>query len=158
MADEIYVTTMEPEHLDQVMTIEEKCFTSPWGPNTFLREITENPYALYLVAVERENVVGYCGTWFVLDEAHITNLAVDPRLQRRGVAKLLLHHLFALARTRGVRRATLEVRHSNMSARRLYSSLGFTEAGIRPGYYSDNNEDAVIMWLEDIGKAGREAR
>ena len=158
MTGEVYVVPMEPGHLDQVMGIEHQCFTAPWSLSTFLREITENPYAVYLVAVEAGTVVGYCGTWFVLDEAHITNIAIDPQWQRRGVAKRLLGQMFSLARARGVRRATLEVRESNMAARRLYASLGFIEAGIRPGYYSDNNEDAVIMWLEDIGASGSEGQ
>lgn len=150
MAGELYIATMEPIHLDGVMAIEQACFFSPWSRATFLREITENPYAIYLVALSSHQVAGYSGAWLVVDEAHITNIAVAKNWRRRGVAKRLLDRLLTLAREQDIRRVTLEVRRSNEAAQNLYQSLGFYSAGVRPGYYTDNSEDAVIMWLDNL--------
>jgi ribosomal-protein-alanine N-acetyltransferase len=135
------------------VVVEEACFSSPWSRNTFLNELTENPYASYIVAVKGEQVAGYAGTWLVLDEAHITNVAVAPPWRRQGIARRMMEHLIYLALHQGARRMTLEVRSSNLSAQKLYLSMGFRSAGIRPGYYTDNNEDAVIMWLDYLPAA-----
>lgn len=150
MADELYIATMEPRHLDGVIAIEQESFTSPWSRGTFLREITENPYALYLVAMAGQQVAGYAGTWLIMDEAHITNIAVAKAWRRRGVARRLLDRMLVLAHEQGIRRVTLEVRRSNQVAQNLYRALGFYAAGVRPGYYTDNSEDAVIMWLDNL--------
>ena len=91
-------------------------------------------------------VVGYVGMWVILDEGHITNLAVDPAYRRKGIGRALLEHLITEGKKRGVRFLTLEVRSSNLVAQQLYRKLGFYEAGVRPGYYQDNQEDAIIMW------------
>lgn len=152
-ASEVFICPMKPEHLDRVVAVEEACFSAPWSRNTFLNELTENPYASYIVAVKGDQVTGYAGTWLVLDEAHITNVAVAPSWRRQGIARRLMEHMILLALHQGARRMTLEVRRSNLSAQQLYLSLGFQSAGIRPGYYTDNNEDAVIMWLDDLPAA-----
>lgn len=149
-SDKIYIVPMTPVHLDRVMKVEQTCFTSPWQRSTFYQEITGNPYALYIVAIAGEEVVGYAGTWLILDESHVTNIAVAPAWQRRGIAKMLMEYLLRTSLKQGANRITLEVRRTNIPAQKLYEGFGFTVAGVRKGYYSDNKEDALIMWLHDI--------
>jgi [ribosomal protein S18]-alanine N-acetyltransferase len=98
-------------------------------------------------------VVGYGGLWMMVDEAHVTSVAVRPDFRGRGLGELLMLTLFEVALRLGARWMTLEVRVSNQVARHLYAKLGFREAGIRPRYYTDNNEDAVIMWSEELRSA-----
>jgi ribosomal-protein-alanine N-acetyltransferase len=98
-------------------------------------------------------VVGYGGLWLMVDEAHVTSIAVRPDFRGRGLGELVMLTLFEIAVRLGARWVTLEVRVSNQVARRLYTKLGFREAGIRPRYYTDNNEDAVIMWSEELRSA-----
>lgn len=138
---------MRPEHLNQVLAIETRSFPIPWSHRAFMFEVTENDFAFYIVALVDEKVVGYAGMWIVLDEAHITNVAVHPELKGRGVGRALMTELLGRAVVLGAVRITLEVRVSNQVARSLYKSLGFAEKGLRKKYYSDNNEDAIIMWL-----------
>lgn len=147
---EVYITQMTPSHLERVMVVENACFTAPWSEAAFYREIAENPYALYAVAMAGEEVAGYAGTWLVLDESHVTNIAVSPSWRRKGVAKQLIEHMLRLSMHQGALRMTLEVRRSNLAAQRLYESFGFVVSGVRKGYYTDNKEDALIMWLNDI--------
>lgn len=142
---------MKPAHLKQVLVIEQACYTLPWSVNIFYQELVGNPNALYYTAMAGEQVVGYAGIWLILDEAHVTNIAVAPEWRRRGVAKRLMEHLLQNSLNQGVNRITLEVRRTNLAAQKLYESFGFVAAGVRKGYYSDNNEDGLIMWLYDIG-------
>jgi ribosomal-protein-alanine N-acetyltransferase len=142
----VRVEPMRLEDLEGILEIEEASFPTPWSRKSFLYELLENERAVYLVAREEDRVQGYIGMWLILDEGHITNLAVHPRARGRGIGELLLKALMAVSRSRGINRLTLEVRVSNLIARSLYAKLGFVGAGIRPGYYLDNNEDALIMW------------
>ncbi|HOC07206.1 MAG TPA: ribosomal protein S18-alanine N-acetyltransferase [Bacillota bacterium] len=150
MKPEITITAMKPEHLPQVMAIEKKSFPVPWSEITYYREITENPYANYIVAMVGEEVVGYAGRWLILDESHITNIAVSPGWRRQGVARKLMEHMLRASLMDGANRMTLEVRRSNTGAQKLYEGFDFSAAGYRRGYYTDNNEDALIMWQNDI--------
>lgn len=140
-------SVMLPEHLDQVLAIELKSFPIPWSHQAFMFEMTENDFAFYIVALLEGRVVGYAGMWLVLDEAHITNVAVHQDLRGRGVGRALMAELLGRAAVLGAERISLEVRPSNQAARTLYKSLGFADRGIRRKYYSDNNEDAIIMLL-----------
>ncbi|HEY8344109.1 MAG TPA: ribosomal protein S18-alanine N-acetyltransferase [Bacillota bacterium] len=142
----VRIEPMRLEDLEGILEIEEASFPIPWSRKSFLYELLENERAFYLVAREEDRVQGYIGMWMILDEGHITNLAVHPRARGRGIGELLLKTLMAESRSRGIDRLTLEVRVSNLVARSLYAKLGFVSAGIRPGYYLDNNEDALIMW------------
>jgi ribosomal-protein-alanine N-acetyltransferase len=99
-------------------------------------------------------VIGYGGLWMMVDEAHVTSIAVRPEFRGKGMGQLVMLALFDVAVTRDARWMTLEVRVSNKGAQALYKKLGFRDAGIRPRYYTDNNEDAVIMWSEDLRSAG----
>ncbi len=128
------------------MEIEEKCFILPWSKLSFLHELLDNERAYYYVAVRDQQILGYIGMWIVLDEGHITNLAVHPSYRRQGVGRALLKNLAFEGKKMGLNYLTLEVRISNLSAQILYKEVGFVEAGVRPGYYQDNREDALIMW------------
>lgn len=146
IGEAITIEPMRLRDLDQVIRIERLSFSAPWSKAAFLSELLENDRARYLVARVGDQVVGYTGMWIILDEGHITNVAVHPHWRNRGVATHLLTALEDLAREQGVRRMTLEVRKSNVVAHTLYEKLGFRDAGIRRAYYRDNNEDAIIMW------------
>lgn len=146
----VKVAPMQPEHLDAVLAIESISFPAPWEREAFLFEILFNETADYVVALYRDQVVGYGGIWLVLDEAHITNIAVHPAFRGRGVGRQILQELIRRAARRGATKMTLEVRSSNLIAQKLYRDLGFVVKGVRKRYYQDNNEDAIIMWLENI--------
>ncbi|HHY94187.1 MAG TPA: ribosomal protein S18-alanine N-acetyltransferase [Firmicutes bacterium] len=137
--------------LDGVMAVEEVSYPTPWSRRAFIGELTENVHAHYIVARNGWQVVGYAGMWVILDEAHVTNIAVHPDWRRCGLGERLLRELIARARARGATRVTLEVRKSNFPAQHLYTKMGFVPRGIRRGYYSDTHEDAIIMWLDDLG-------
>ncbi|MEW6398864.1 MAG: ribosomal protein S18-alanine N-acetyltransferase [Bacillota bacterium] len=148
--DQVYIDQMTLADLDGVLAVEELSYRTPWSRRAFLSELTENIHAQYIVARLGQEVVGYAGMWVILDEGHVTNIAVHPDWRRRGLGERLLRELISRARARGATRMTLEVRKSNLAAQRLYTGLGFAPRGIRKGYYSDTGEDAIIMWLEDL--------
>ena len=144
---------LEPMTLDDlpaVHAIERASFTVPWPDDAYRSELLTNRLASYVVARAGDDVVGFGGLWVMVDEAHITTFAVDPRWRRRGVGEWMLHALLDRAVERHAREATLEVRLSNMPARRLYEKYGFRPVGIRPRYYSDNGEDALIMTTDAL--------
>jgi ribosomal-protein-alanine N-acetyltransferase len=136
---------MTVDDLAAVHVIERVSFTTPWPPHAYRSEIESNRLASYLVARAAGQVVGYGGVWLMVDEAHITTFAVHPGWRRRGIGDRLLLALLDVAVRRGAREATLEVRLSNLPARRLYEKFGFRPGGLRPRYYTDDNEDALIM-------------
>jgi ribosomal-protein-alanine N-acetyltransferase len=140
---------MERKDLPRVMEIERECFPVPWSENAYLTEI-HNRSAYYVVACSENLVVGYAGMWLVMDEAHITTLGVARSHRRQRIAEQLLINLLDEAMHRGARRATLEVRESNLAAQSLYKKFEFTPVAIRRGYYTDNREDALVMWIEDL--------
>ena len=139
---------MTVDDIPQVQLVERKCFPNPWSRNIFLSEITRNDNAIYIVALVGERIVGYAGIWIILDEGHITNIAVHPSFQRQGIGHGLIDVLTRAAVARGVVAMTLEVRVSNAGAQALYTKLGFVPQGIRKEYYQDDKEDALIMWRE----------
>jgi ribosomal-protein-alanine N-acetyltransferase len=137
---------MEEKDLDRVMEIEARAFTTPWSRESFILEITKNQLARYLVAEMDNIVVGYGGIWLIIDEGHITNIASDLDYRRMGVGKSLVEGLIHVCSEKEISSMTLEVRKSNIAAQNLYKKYGFIEAGVRPKYYADDNEDAIIMW------------
>ncbi len=139
---------MTVSDIPQVQLVEGKCFTTPWSRNIFLSEITRNDNAFYVVAEKEERVIGYAGLWIILDEGHITNIAVHPDFQRQGIGEALMEEITLYALKKGVTRMTLEVRLSNHRAQALYTKLGFAPSGVRKQYYQDDKEDALIMWRE----------
>ncbi len=146
----LLIRPMRVDDLVAVQSIERSSFTTPWPAQAYRQEIETNRLAQYLVALMGDEVVAYGGIWLMVDEAHITTFAVHRRYRRRRIGERLLIALIDLARERRAREATLEVRLSNLPARRLYEKYGFRPVGIRPRYYSDNNEDALIMTTEPL--------
>jgi ribosomal-protein-alanine N-acetyltransferase len=146
----IRIETMTLDDLPFVQAIEQASFTTPWPPHAYRSELESNRLATYLVARAEGAVVAYAGIWMMVDEAHITTFAVDPHWRRQRIGERLLLALLDIARDRRAREATLEVRLSNLAARRLYEKYGFRPVGIRPRYYSDDNEDALIMTTEAL--------
>lgn len=134
--------------LDAVCAIEQASFPLPWSREAFANELAHNRYAHYLVAEVDGRVVAYGGMWVIGDEAHVTNIAVHPDYRRRSIGEGLLRRMMDLARRLGATAMTLEVRVSNEPAQRLYRKLGFVCCGVRPRYYQDNQEDALIMWVK----------
>lgn len=147
---EAIISRMTMTHIDGVMTVENLSFGIPWSREAFVEELTNNKAAIYLTAMADGMVVGYAGLWKILDEGHITNIAVHPQYRSTGIGSLLLERLISVAREAGIVALTLEVRRSNLMAQALYQKYGFTVAGARKRYYADNNEDALIMWKHEI--------
>ena len=138
--------------------IERASFTTPWPPQAYRQELETNRLAHYLVGQLGDRVVAYGGVWLMVDEAHVTTFAVHPAFRRRRIGERLLLAMLDLSVDRHAREATLEVRLSNLAARRLYEKYGFRPVGIRPRYYSDNQEDALIMTTEELGSLAMRTR
>jgi [ribosomal protein S18]-alanine N-acetyltransferase len=152
---------VEPMQLDDVaavQAIERASFSAPWPPNAYLTELQSNRLAHYMVVRAGSEVVGYAGLWLMVDEAHVTTFAIHPDWRRQGLGERLLVALLDLAIERRSSEATLEVRLSNLPARRLYEKFGFRPVGIRPRYYTDNNEDALIMTTDRLDGAAMRQR
>lgn len=149
--DALTTETMRRRHLRRVLEIEEQLYPRPWTPRTFADELQQmrNGNRYYLVAYVGDAMVGYGGLMFSGDDAHITNVAVDPAFQGRGVATEIMLDLCTIARDRGCTAMTLEVRHTNTAAQNLYRRFGFVPAGVRKKYY-ENTDDAIIMWAHGI--------
>jgi ribosomal-protein-alanine N-acetyltransferase len=151
MTDALTTETMRRRHLRRVMEIEEGLYPRPWTHRTFVTEISlmREGARYYLVAYVGDVLVGYGGLMFSGDDAHVTNVAVDPDWQGRGVATEIMLDLVILARDRGCLAMTLEVRHTNTAAQQLYRRFGFVPAGVRKKYY-ENKDDAIIMWAHGV--------
>ena len=150
MNETIIVRPMVMTDVDGVMAVEHDSFLTPWSRSAFEEELAQNRLARYIVAEENGAIVGYAGTWLVINEAHVTNVAVSSQRRREGIGRLLMQNLMELARENGMESMTLEVRVSNAAARHLYQQLGFVEAGIRKNYYTETKEDALILWCEKL--------
>lgn len=150
----LFIEPMRRRHLGDILKIEEQVYPKPWTSGVFSSEIdlVRRGERFYIVAKDKNQLVGYAGLMFMVDEAHISNIAVDPQRRREGIGKHLLLHLIEQAIARGAQALTLEVRASNASAHALYRIFGFAPAGIRQRYY-ENTEDALVMWAHDIQSA-----
>jgi ribosomal-protein-alanine N-acetyltransferase len=142
-----------PQDKDGLHRVERACFALPWSADELISDAAENILAIYYVAETAAGgaeplLVGYAGLWVVMDEGHITNVAVDPDYHRQGIAAMLLQQLLKAAREKGAERFTLEVKRTNAAAIALYERFGFRKAGCRKGYYQEDGEDAIIMWTE----------
>jgi ribosomal-protein-alanine N-acetyltransferase len=145
---------MTTDDIETIARIERESFASPWSADAFRMELTQNHFANYMVMELDGNTIGYGGMWLIVDEAHVTNIAVREPYRGKGYGERLLRELMRTAAWRGAVRMTLEVRVTNHVAQSLYRKLGFYDAGIRPRYYTDNQEDALIMWAELGGLDG----
>jgi len=146
----VVIEEMTLDDVAGVQEVERASFPIPWPANAFRHELKENKNARYIVAREGGRIVGYAGLWLMVDEAHITTFAVHPDQRRRRIGERLLVRLFEMAAAMNADWLTLEVRASNLAAQKLYEKYGFRRAGVRRRYYSDNSEDALIMWTERL--------
>ncbi len=138
-----------PADLDGIVAIDHASFVNPTTREWYEAELARPDVCyVYVVRLPERPVAGFVAFWRVLDEMHINNLAVHPDYRGRGLGRALLRGALGAAHAIGVRRATLEVRRSNLPALRLYAGLGFTESGVRTGYYSQPVEDALVLSLE----------
>lgn len=129
--------------------MEAACFTNPWTREMLAGELARNPFArVYVLRLPDTPVAAFCACWIVVDELHINTVAVAHEHRRKGLAMALMRHILDEVAREGIRRATLEVRRSNEAARQLYARLGFTVAAVRPAYYTQPVEDALLMWRE----------
>lgn len=144
---EIIIKEMVENDIDSVVFIDNACFSVPWTKFDFRREFNENAHiANYFIAVVDSKVVGFAGVWHIINEGHITNVAVLPEYRKNGIAKMLVEKVIEFANINEMIGITLEVRISNTNAQKLYTQFGFKIDGFRKNYYKDPSEDAVIMW------------
>ena len=146
---EAFIRPIREEDVSQIHEIETLCFPMPWSEESILHDVKENVVARWLVMDDGEGrVLAYAGMWFVLDEAHVCNVAVHPDFRRMGYGRRILEALVDMAKANSMTLMTLEVRRSNLAAQALYHQCGFLDVGYRKRYYEDNKEDALIMYRE----------
>jgi [ribosomal protein S18]-alanine N-acetyltransferase len=165
VASRVSVTPMRRRHVRHVLAIERSVYPRPWSPSLFDSELSQGTTRRYFVALAdtapgrpaalrpARRVVGYAGALVQAGEAHVTTIAVDPAQHRRKVGSHLLVALLDAVRAMGAEAATLEVRLANRGAQRLYALFGFAPSGVRPAYYRETGEDALIMWAHDLQSA-----
>ncbi|ACA54828.1 ribosomal protein S18-alanine N-acetyltransferase [Clostridium botulinum] len=148
---DIIVLPFSLEHIDGVMEIDNLSFSVPWSRNSYETEL-KNKFAKYIVVLNKETnkVLGFAGMWLIIDECHITNIAVHPNYRRLGIGNILMDEIINIGKEHNIIGITLEVRESNTAAKNLYYKYGFKDSGIRKGYYADNNENALLMWKTDL--------
>ena len=154
----VQIVPMRRRHLRSVLRIEAQVYPRPWSLSLFMSELALRSTRAYYVARVDSAVVGYAGLMLGVDEAHVTTIAVDPSWHRRKIATRLLLVLAGEAIQRGASSLTLEVRVGNKEAQALYRRFGFGPAGIRKNYYVETNEDALVMWANDVDQPDHEAR
>jgi ribosomal-protein-alanine N-acetyltransferase len=147
---DIEISRMRRRHLRGIMAIERQVYPRPWSPSLFVSEMTTGRNRAYLVALDGRSVIGYAGLISYGDEAHVTTIAVDPEYQRLKIGTRLLYELVQESLDLGARAVSLEVRVTNWGAQRLYGRFGFRPVGVRRNYYQETNEDALVMWTDDI--------
>jgi len=147
--DKTVISEMKLEHIDEVYNIFINSLKVKWSMEDFKKEL-ENRLARYFVAIQNDKVVGFGGMWVIIDEAHITNVAVHPDLRRSGIGNNLLKCMYKFCADHDIIGITLEVRENNLAAQNFYKNLGFSVEGRRKRYYQDTGEDAIIMWNRNI--------
>ncbi len=148
---QIKIEPMQRDYLDDVIQIEEQSYgPHHWSKESFFNEINNELAKYYCSFNEKGEMTGYAGCWQILEEAHITNVSVSPDFRRKHIGEALLNAIIKSCYKEMIKYITLEVRVSNEPAIKLYEKYGFKSLGIRKGYYQDNNEDALIMWTENI--------
>ncbi|MEX2586952.1 MAG: ribosomal protein S18-alanine N-acetyltransferase [Actinomycetota bacterium] len=147
---QVDLVPLRRRHVRQVMRIEAQVYPRPWSSALFLQEIVRRSDRIYLAARYDGTVIGYGGLITSGLEAHITTIAVDPVYHRQRIGTKLMLGLVDAAIARGGRTLSLEVRRSNYAAQSMYESFGFRPVGLRPGYYAETREDAIVMWVDQI--------
>ena len=143
--EDLIIRKATVEDIYQIMEIEAESFSTPWSYEALETELTKNFLAEYVVIVYKNIVIGYGGVWIIYDEGHVTNIAVRKDYRGKGIGSLIVGSLVKICDSKNVKKITLEVRKSNLTAQNLYWKHGFEKEAIRKGYYKDDNEDALIM-------------
>lgn len=151
--ERLAIARMSTNDIPEVTRIERASFATTWPADAFFNELSTNKLAHYFVGRLDGRIVAYGGIWVILEDSHITTVAVAPELRGRGLGEAMLVHLLDRAIERGAAWMTLEVRESNTAAQRLYRKYGFTTVTMRKGYYSDDNESALVMWAGNLKSA-----
>ncbi|HLR80987.1 MAG TPA: ribosomal protein S18-alanine N-acetyltransferase [Bacillota bacterium] len=141
------IRKMEITDLEEVQEVEVLSFTNPWPKEILHQELVDNQYAHYFVIELAGQIIGYVGLWIVLDDAQITNIAISPAYRGNRYGEKLFAYACQQAQWQGVKRLSLEVRASNTVAQRMYRKFGLVPGGVRKNYYTDNHEDAIVMWV-----------
>jgi len=144
---ELTIRKMELKDIKDVMKIDQASFTQPWTEDIFHMEIEKNDQAHYFILKTENKVIGYVGMWVVIDDAQITNIAILPEFRGKKFGEKLFGFVCQKAIQMGVKRLSLEVRASNVAAQKMYRKFGLVPGGIRKNYYTDNREDAIVMWV-----------
>lgn len=138
--------------VDAIVALEAESFTNPWSRDTLVWELRNSDVTrVYVLRDDAQRVAAFCVCWVIFDELHVNTLAVSPGSRRQGLGSLLMRSAMADASASGARKATLEVRESNAAALGLYERLGFSIAARRPHYYSNPDEDGLILWKDGLG-------
>jgi len=145
----VRLEALSSDAIPAILEIEREANTAPWSEQAFINEL-DHPNGIFLVVRVDGEIAGYGGVWIVVDEAHITTIAVRPENRRQGLARKLMNELLTNAQKRGATCSTLEVRAGNEAAVKLYESLGYRTIATRRAYYPDNREDALVMWNYDL--------
>ncbi|MEL7647766.1 MAG: ribosomal protein S18-alanine N-acetyltransferase [Sedimentibacter sp.] len=145
----IIIREMTHKDLDRIAEIERRCFSVPWSRDAFEGEL-KNELAYYQCAEADGTIMGYMGMWKIIDECHITNVAVLPEFRNQNIASMLIEKMVSICKCSEISNMTLEVRESNIPAIRLYTKFGFFPVGKRPKYYHMPVEDAIIMWKKIV--------
>ena len=146
----LFLGPMRLEDIEHVSRLERRCYTLPWSSSAYVTEVG-NPNAYYITAKDAEGtIVGYAGMWVIMDEIHITTIAVDPERRGLKIGERLLLDIIEEGLSRRAARSTLEVRERNTVAHNLYLKYGFEDVAVRKNYYSDNGENAIIMWANNM--------
>lgn len=149
MNNDFKIYPMDKYSINSILNINELSFPISWSLESLQSEL-DNKFAKYVVLKKGNSIVGYGGMWLIIDEAHITNIAVHPKARGNGAGNIIVEALFRICRKQKVTAITLEVRSSNFAAINLYEKYGFEKEGLRKHYYEDNGEDAVIMWNRNL--------
>ncbi len=144
---EMQIRKMEQADIKAVMGVDQKSFSSPWNEEIFTHEVNENDYAHYFIVETKEKIIGYAGLWIVYEDAQITNIALLEEYRGFKIGEKLFGYVLQYAIQQGAERLSLEVRMSNIVAQNLYHKFGLVPGGIRKKYYTDDNEDALVMWV-----------
>ncbi len=142
----VEISCLTIKDIDEILNISRLSFKTPWSRESLIKELTDNSFARYVVAKKDGLILGYGGLWIIVDEAHVTNIAVHPEYRGTGIGNMLMDAMIDICKLELVIGITLEVRASNIAAKNLYKKFGFVQEGMRKGYYEDNNEDALILW------------
>ncbi|MBU3112973.1 ribosomal protein S18-alanine N-acetyltransferase [Clostridium lacusfryxellense] len=149
MINDFKIYPMDASSIKSILNISELSFPISWSYESLQSEL-DNKFAKYVVLKSGNSIIGYGGMWIIIDEAHVTNVAVHPDVRGQGAGDMIVEALFRICRKHKVCGITLEVRSSNFIALNLYQKYGFQQEGLRRNYYEDNGEDAVIMWNRNL--------